>query len=180
MSLLQILLNGHDQLSWKQDEQIFAEGGARKLMPREAQSVDKMGSPDGSGSGMGWFPGYAVSLETGERLNIMFAEDSWLWNDNGRDMQWNPSSNLETEVLAPSYDFAGGDHVFEGGTYLLRGKHFIYVMNSTYDECASYRSTFGGPSFVQAQLQVFKESMWVGFLYYKKEKSCYLPMQKLN
>ncbi len=145
-----------------QDEQIFAEGGARKLMPREAQSIDKMGNPDGSGTGMGWFPGYAVSLETGERLNIMFAEDSWLWNDNGRDMQWNPSSNLETEV-APSYDFVGGEHVFEGGTYLLGGKHFIYVMNSTYDECASYRSTFDGPSFVQAQLQVFKESMWVGF-----------------
>ena len=42
-------------------------------------------------------------------------------------MKWNPTSNLETEV-APSYDYSSG-HVFEGGTYLLGGKHFIYVMN---------------------------------------------------
>ena len=31
----------------------------------------------------------------------MFAEDSWLWSENGNDMKWNPTSNLETEV-APS------------------------------------------------------------------------------
>ena len=38
------------------------------MSPR-AQSVDKDGNPDGTGTGMGWFPGYAVNLETGERLN---------------------------------------------------------------------------------------------------------------
>ena len=26
---------------------------------------------------MGWFPGYAVDIETGERLNVIFSEDSW-------------------------------------------------------------------------------------------------------
>ena len=44
--------------------------------------------------GMGWFPGYAIDIETGERLNIVFAEDSWLTSDNGNDMLWNPTSNI--------------------------------------------------------------------------------------
>ena len=144
-----------------QDFDTFAEGGATKMSPRAAQSVDKDGNADGTGTGMGWFPGYAVNLETGERLNIMFAEDSWLWSENGNDMKWNPTSNLETEV-APSYDYSSG-HVFEGGTYLLGGKHFIYVMNSTYDECATYRNLFDSPALIQAQIQIFRETMWVGF-----------------
>ena len=157
-----------DQSKWTrsvvleaQDFDTFAEGGATKMSPRAAESVDKDGNPDGTGTGMGWFPGYAVNLETGERLNIMFAEDSWLWSENGNDMKWNPTSNLETEV-APSYDYSSG-HVFEGGTYLLGGKHFIYVMNSTYDECATYRNLFNSPALIQAQIQIFRETMWVGF-----------------
>ena len=157
-----------DQSKWtrsvvleSQDIETFAEGGATKMSPRAAESVDKDGNPDGTGTGMGWFPGYAVNLETGERLNIMFAEDSWLWSENGNDMKWNPTSNLETEV-APSYDYSSG-HVFEGGTYLLGGKHFIYVMNSTYDECATYRNLFNSPALIQAQIQIFRETMWVGF-----------------
>ena len=46
---------------------------------------------------MGWFPGYAIDLETGERLNVIFSEDSWLAGENGRDMIWNPTSNIVTE-----------------------------------------------------------------------------------
>ena len=30
------------------------------------------------GRGMGWFPGYAIDVTTGERLNMAFGEDSWL------------------------------------------------------------------------------------------------------
>ena len=61
---------------------------------------------------MGWFPGYAINLETGERLNIMFGENSWLVADNGRDMKWNPSSRI--------YD-ASGQPVFGG-------QHYVYIM----------------------------------------------------
>ena len=46
---------------------------------------------------MGWFPGYVIDLETGERLNVIFSEDSWLAGENGRDMIWNPTSNIVTE-----------------------------------------------------------------------------------
>jgi hypothetical protein len=67
-----------------------------------------------SATGMGWFPGYAINLETGERLNILFGENSWLSADNGRDMLWNPSTR--------TYD-AGGDPVFGG-------MHYVYIMGS--------------------------------------------------
>ena len=43
---------------------------------RQENSVNKEGEDDGSGrKGMGWFPGYAIDIETGERLNIVFAEE---------------------------------------------------------------------------------------------------------
>ena len=59
--------------------------------------------------GMGWFPGYAIDTQTGERLNMAFGEDSWLSADNGRDMIWNPSSSV---------NYVGGQHwvyVFKNG-----------------------------------------------------------------
>ena len=42
---------------------------------------------------MGWFPGYAIDLTTGERLNMAYGEDSWLGNHGGNDMMWNPSGS---------------------------------------------------------------------------------------
>jgi len=69
--------------------------GARKLDKRRAQSVDKNGKKKGDAGynasegdlidtlGMGWFPGYAVNLETGERLNICFGENSALTSSVG-------------------------------------------------------------------------------------------------
>ena len=140
-----------------------------KMYPRRSPSVNKDGVPDGTGSGMGWFPGYAINLETGERVNIMFAEDSWLTQENGRDMIWNPTSNIETDV-SPSYQFTT-DHEFSGGTYLLGGKHFVYIMSSKYDSCNSYMSStrFGSAQVANGQfntgamIQVFREAMWVHF-----------------
>lgn len=95
-----------------QDDPLLAVGGRKKLHLRDAPSVDKTGAPDGTGNGMGWFPGYAINVETGERLNIMFGEDSFLPTENGRDMIWNPTSSK----FSPS-----GDPIFGG-------KHYIYVM----------------------------------------------------
>ena len=108
-----------------QDNPVFAEGNVEKCDLRSKDSVDKDGNPDGTGAGMGWFPGYAINKETGERLNIMFAEDSWLASDNGNDMIWNPSSRIQTQI--PTW---------ANGSYYLGGKHFIYVHSSRYDECA--------------------------------------------
>ncbi len=66
-----------------------------------------------SKNGLGWFPGYAINLETGERLNIMFGENSWDVADNGRDMIWNPTSREMDAGLKPVFG----------------GMHYVYVMN---------------------------------------------------
>jgi len=103
----------------------LAQGGAKIFDFRKAPSVNVDGdtgvvsdnpmynSSYINATGMGWFPGYAINLETGERLNIMFGENSWLVADNGRDMIWNPSDRV--------YD-AGGVPVFGG-------QHYVYIMN---------------------------------------------------
>lgn len=113
------------------DDYTQAEGNARKFSARKHASVDKHGktcadlgiAPDAAdpdnpayinAEGMGWFPGYAINTITGERLNIMFGEDSRYVQHNGRDMLWNPD-----------YELTEGTQ-----NYVLGGRHFIYVMNA--------------------------------------------------
>ncbi len=100
-----------------------AENGAERLAPRLSPSVNIHGEAGVESDnpllnsnyidsvGMSWFPGYAINVETGERLNMAFGEDSWLEQDNGRDMMWNPSARLLTD----------------GGEPVLGGKHYVYV-----------------------------------------------------
>ncbi len=101
-------------------------GQAHKFALRKSPSVDKEGNPDGTGHGMGWFPGYAIDIRTGERLNIVFGEDSWLVGENGSDMIWNPSPNYYTNS-----DVSMG------------GKHVIYVMGNNYHNTQAYN----GPAY---------------------------------
>ncbi len=61
-------------------------------------------------NGMGWFPGYAVNLETGERLNMAFGENSALAADNGRDMLFNPNGREQVN-----------------GNTIWGGMHFVYI-----------------------------------------------------
>jgi hypothetical protein len=144
-----------------QDEVALAEGRARKMDLRKAPSVDKDGKPDGSGTGMGWFPGYAVNLETGERLNMAFGENSWLVGDNGRDMTWNPTTSLYTPFFTP----------------LFGGMHYVYVFGNNQigtaanDNCPRYdegkwisdrmRENNGEPADA-IKRNVFRDVMWVG------------------
>ena len=130
-----------------QDNTAFADGDVAKMDLRSGESVNQDGNADGTGTGMGWFPGYAINKETGERLNIMFSEDSWLKADNGDDMVWNPTSRLRTNIP-----------IWAGGNYYLGGKHFIYVHNSKYDEgVGAYDAITGTGKFT-----FFKDMMWVG------------------
>jgi hypothetical protein len=84
-----------------QEDATLSIGGAKKGFLRKSLSVDKNGNrfdttglggnlqnlpsstnPDAANYigayGMGWFPGYAINIETGERLNMAFGEDSRL------------------------------------------------------------------------------------------------------
>jgi hypothetical protein len=142
-----------------------------KLHMRPVPSVDKNGIPHGSegcneaeatltdAEGMGWFPGYAVDLETGERLNMLFGENSFLGGSIGRDMLWNPSDQL--------YDEFNGQPIFGGC-------HWIYVCVNQrrtvqqtlsvnrmpqYDEGAFARSEIGN---TQGLDYVYRSVGWVG------------------
>ncbi|MCX6296224.1 MAG: T9SS type A sorting domain-containing protein [Bacteroidetes bacterium] len=111
------------------DDKTLSEGNARKLFMRAHASVDKNGLSVGQSgynaadgdlngtTGMGWFPGYAINLETGERLNMAFGEDSWLTTYNGNDMKWNPTSTRYA---------SNGDPIFGG-------KHYVYVFGHNGD-----------------------------------------------
>ena len=114
------------------DDYTQAEGEARRFSARRHASVNKEGKtcadlgiaadvddPSNpayiSANGMGWFPGYAINTVTGERLNIMFGEDSRYVQHNGADMLWNPDASTVEGTQ----------------NYVIGGRHYIYVMNAT-------------------------------------------------
>lgn len=77
------------------EEEVFNVGNAKRGELRKSSSVNKEGQNDGTGTtGMGWFPGYAIDLETGTRMYMAFGENSFISSDNGDDMIWNPTSRL--------------------------------------------------------------------------------------
>lgn len=73
-----------------------------------------------SSQGFSYFPGYAINLETGERVNVVFAEASWFRGDNGDDMLFNPTS-----TAGSSGDAYGG-------------RHWVFLTTYPYDECAKF------------------------------------------
>jgi hypothetical protein len=140
-------------------------------------SVDKNGNPATGGVstdaenagfvsdyGMGWFPGYAVNLETGERLNMVFGEDTTNTVDNGYDMKWNPTASISA-----------------GSKQVWGGRHFVYVLGVNAAEGAPrYQGDFGKWAFdllktqaptnltspfkddnFRAITQVLRDAMWV-------------------
>jgi hypothetical protein len=161
-----------DQSKWSRcpvfelaDEPGLAQGNAAKLDLRKDSSVDKFGHPAPGidfVSGMSYFPGYAINVETGERLNIAFGEDSWMTAYHGRDMKWNPTSDMVDQL----------------GTNVWGGKHYIYVFghNGTYLPAAGPAGNTNMPAYdagayIHTKLStgnptdkrnVFKDCAWVG------------------
>ena len=122
---------------------LIPEGGMRQFDLRAGASVDQNGQADGDGTGMGWFPGYAIDVETGLRVNIFFGENSG-YNDNftydsgvavGNDMLYNPDSQIMIET-------GGG---FALSNFYLGGGHQVFVTRSPYDGCSSLRDDLEGP-----------------------------------
>lgn len=102
--------------------------------------------------GFSWFPGYAINVETGERLNIMFSENSFFKGDNGDDMIWNPTDVVRTEAT------------FSSSSFKIGGEHYIYVMNSLYDEGQSYHNRLVDTEITgnkTIKKSVYDEAMWV-------------------
>jgi hypothetical protein len=115
--------------------------------------------------GMGWFPGYAVDVETGQRLNVFFGENSVYQSSidprfTGRDMLWNPTDQIlrDPTQVEDFYDFVMG------------GQHFVYVTYTRYDGCEAMRRRFT-PEFAasNSQIPIFKISRmkdiaWAGMI----------------
>jgi hypothetical protein len=120
-----------------------------------------------SPTGMGWFPGYALNLETGERLNIMFAENSWLVSDNGRDMIWNPTSR----ILSPSFypAFGGQQYVYIMGSWKhmgVRGGDTVQYNFPAYDGGAYIRNRLNRKSYINGmdayKIACYSSALYVG------------------
>jgi len=133
---------------------------------RVASSVGKDGQPDGTGDGMSWFPGYAVDVETGERLNIFFGENSIYDNNplfavngepltNGSDMLWNPSD-------ITFQDFDGSGTPTDLSEIVMGGQHFIYVTNTRYDEGADLSNKLSASSPVLL-VNALRTVQWTSF-----------------
>jgi hypothetical protein len=122
------------------------------LIDRPAATIEAgpdglpMDDPDAD-PGLAWFPGYAIDVETGKRLNLFFAENTIYSPDNpsglvnnldeeyliGDDRIWNPSGDFITGELPGFADF------------ILGGQHYIYVTNEEYDGCQRLRDLLAGP-----------------------------------
>lgn len=90
-------------------------GNAEPGEMRKSPSVDKNGNPDASGTtGLGWFPGYAIDLESGARLYMSFGENSFLVGENGADMLWNPTENI---IDGNGIPLMGGMHSIQVYSY---------------------------------------------------------------
>ena len=137
---------------FRSDGAVTPEGDARAFTPRDHPSVSKEadanGEPaeDGSGTrGFGWFPGYALDVETGQRLNVFFGENSAIRREGnpvydntlgavtgetpvltGADMAFNPT--VDIAVLEPG---ARPDRF----NLTAGGQHIIYVTREPYDSC---------------------------------------------
>ncbi len=137
--------------------------------PKHCPSVGKDGRPDNSGTtGMGWFPGYAINVETGERLNIMFAENSADTLNNGNDMIFNPTSVYAYAHEMNRTQDSQGNTIWVKGDLILDddgqpislselrynelrdaygvsygepnngGRHYVYIVGSSGNTCSSY------------------------------------------
>ena len=116
------------------DDPSLSINGSRPGLLRQSPSVDKNGRQVGdagynaaqgdfvSPMSMGWFPGYAIDVDKGRRLNMAYCENSFLAGENGADMVWNPTSNMHNSTGSP----------------LFGGQHTIYVFGGEWDEMPLY------------------------------------------
>ena len=129
----------------------ISEGNARRFGIRKHASVDKNGkflegdytqiqpseNPEDpnyiAAQGMGWFPGYVIDVESGARLNIVFGEDSYLADQNGNDMLFNPTKLLKNTINETNGDYSqlmDPNIIRNYGVDddpVMGGKHFVYI-----------------------------------------------------
>ena len=158
-------------------QRIKSEADRSMFDTRDAPSVTREeganGLPEVDGAidsryatGMGWFPGYAVDVETGQRLEIFWGEnstydgrrlgDAYVAPSNGDDMIFNPSDQLfvKSPINGLSiYDIVAG------------AQHFFYVTDQPYDGgIRLYDRLFPRTSPLStSKVRALQEITWAGF-----------------
>ena len=177
----------------------LSENNAEKFSLRKAPSIDKDGNPcaasyeealqmryDGiystdesaadyiSPISMGWFPGYAIDIETGSRMNIAYGEDSFYPDLNGRDMMFNPPAVKEATALGAATYQLSDPVIFDqiDATPVFGGKHYVYIfpmhkgqkLNTLEYKCPAYD---GGKYLLEGMYfadstgkKVYKTAFW--------------------
>lgn len=137
-------------------------GNARNFEVRQTPSIDQDGKPLNDGTlGFSYFPGYAVDVETGKRLNIFFGENSVFSGANaslldgnvpiGGDLIFNPSSQLTSNSQDPYLSLVAG------------GQHYIYVTRQEYDECRSLEVRLRRGASTLNKIKAPPAVTWVAF-----------------
>jgi hypothetical protein len=147
----------------------LAVGGAKQGEVRKSLNVGKDGlpdgttNPDGTTTGMGWFPGYAIDLETGARLFMAFGENSFLGAENGSDMIWNPTDRLMDNTFSPLF---GGQHAIWIFSYKQKtinnfnnGYDFPAYSESSYELFNKFKEVQGGSS--SAKRELYSSLTWI-------------------
>jgi hypothetical protein len=162
--VVEAMLPEYTQLAAESGEPITSQGGVKQFDLRAGASVGKDGAPDGDGFGMSWFPGYAIDVETGKRLNIFFGENSAYsaatgyvnqydnGQPNGADMIFNPTS----QILWPDAPGYNPLRFFAGG------QHYIYVTTEKYDSCAYHRQRLDPSQTQLRKVNALKRITWTG------------------
>lgn len=135
-----VVPSGRVQMEWR--------GSASTATKPTYYSRNKDMSIDSSSVGMSWFPGYAYDVETGERLNIFFGENS-VYNGSiieervaegvstGNDLIFNPTSTRQV-----GFDFF--DNRVQYLSSVLGGQHIVYVSRTPYDSCQALLAQYSG------------------------------------
>ncbi len=124
--------SGRKQGEWK---------GRPKTNRKTYYSRNKDMSIDSTENGMSWFPGYAYDVETGQRVNIFFGENS-IYDGSVLPEGLNPGSSTGDDLIFnPTSTTTTGPFSTDENVQFLRnvlgGQHIIYVTRQPYDSCKS-------------------------------------------
>jgi hypothetical protein len=130
--------------------QKLAPTGVSDLRSKRSLYIDNQGNPfyssDPSDTAMSWFPGYAINQETGERLNIVFTEDSYQKSENGADLIYNPTATTLDDF----------------GNPIFGGRHFVYILSSKYDSCKAFKNELTNNPVPALSFRAYNKFMWTG------------------
>ncbi len=156
------------------DDNLYPKDNGANMSLRQDFSIGSDTNPDAptdSTKGKSWFPGYAVDVETGQRLAIFFGENSgydyeqnpgielvydFTQTPTGADMIWNPTA----DIIVP-FKNSGANYTM---TNIVAGcGHYIYVTDIPYkDWKKGYDILTSNPTMIQ---NIVKNIRWTAMPY---------------